>query len=413
MSHLRAIARQTAVLTASQTIGLLVSLVGTVLVTRALGPDGRAVYAWLLTLAGIATQLALVAPPAAVRAIAVDEPENLPATLVVLCLAGARATRRPAIYVMPDPAIGREARPYLGLAWLTVPVASATASLFTLVQIEGRVGPVLLVQVGPRILQAFLAGLLFLAGALTIGTAVGMFLLTLTAELVATLVLLRARLGRPRPSLPLVRAVLRLLEAGWLSSVAIYAVPRIGLLVLGTHAPFDVTGRYSVALTLQEASMVAPVALGGVLITFVGRHGGPTRLTRRRAAFGVIGVTLAACAGAALAAPLFVEVMFGAAFTPAAGSFRLLLLSVALATVYQLCQPLLFQTGSAFAIATPALAAFAVASGTAFTAVPRLGLDGAILSNVLGFATLAGLALLLAERRRKPPLPDAKVEHTG
>ena len=401
MSHIRAIARQTAVLTASQTIGLIVSLVGTVLVTRALGPDGRAVYAWLLTLAGIATQLALVAPPAAVRAIAVDEPENLPATLVVLCLAGALATVPLAVYAMEDPTIGREARPYLGLAWLTVPVASATACLFTLVQIEGRIGSVLLVQVGPRVMQALLAAALFFAGALTIRTALGMFLLTLTTELAATLFLLRARLGRPRPSLPLVRAVLRLLEAGWLSSVAIYAVPRIGLLVLGTQAPFEITGRYSVALTLQEASMVAPVALGGVLITFVGRHGGPTRLTRRRAALGVIGVTLATCAGAALLAPLFVETMFGAPFAPAAASYRLLLISVALATAYQLCQPLLFQTRSALAIATPALAAFAVASGTAFAAVPRLGLDGAILSNVLGFGTLAGIAVLFAVRQRR------------
>ena len=43
MSHVERIARQTAFLTVAQFTGLGISLLGTILVARALGPEGRAV----------------------------------------------------------------------------------------------------------------------------------------------------------------------------------------------------------------------------------------------------------------------------------------------------------------------------------------------------------------------------------
>lgn len=398
MSHVGRIARQTALLSTAQFLGLGIGLLGTVLVTRALGPEGRAVYAWLLTLVGIAIQLALVAPPAVVRAVAVAAPRRLPATLVLLCLAGAVLTVPLAVYVLLDRHIGPEARPYLALAWLAVPVTATTLALNTMVQIEGRPGRVLAVHVGPRILQVAMIAGTAAAGRLDLPAAMTIFVLTSLVELALVLVCLRGRVDGFVPSLPLVRDVLRLLGAGWVSSLAIFAVPRIGLVVLGSYAPLETTGRYSVALTLQEAALVAPIALGGVLITHVGRHGVFGRRTQERGGLSILAFSAATCALAGLIAPQFITLTFGEAFAPAAGPFRIILGSVVLATLYQLCQPFLYARRNAVAIAGPSIGACLATLAAALLAVPRLGLTGAILSNVVGFATLAGLAFLLARR---------------
>lgn len=400
MSHVGRIARQTALLTAAQFLGLAVSLIGTVIVTRSLGPEGRAVYAWLLTLVGIAIQLALVAPPPVVRAIAVSSPPSLPATLAALCIAGAVLTAPLALYVLLDETIGRASRPYLALAWLAVPVTATTLALNTLVQISDRTRPILLVHVGPRVIQIALIGALAATGRLNLTGAITIFVLTSVVELSFAVACLPGSLGGWRPSLSLMRAALALLGAGWLSALAIFAIPRIGLIVLGSYAPLEATGRYSVALTLQEAALVAPVALGGVLITHVGKHGRLGRRMRNEGGLLVLGISVVTCSLAAIVAPEFVTLTFGAAFAPAATSFRLLLISVVLATCYQLCQTLLYNRGRPMPIVAPSVAACLVALATALIAIPRLGVPGAILSNVLGFATLAALGFLFARRPR-------------
>lgn len=402
MSHVVRIARHTALLTGAQFTGLGISLIGTVLVTRALGPESRGVYAWLLTLVGIAIQLALLAPAAVVRAVAVSAPARLPGTLLLLCLGGALLTGPLAAYAFLDPHIGADAQPFVALAWLAVPVTATTLSLATLVQAEARILPVFLIHVAPRIVQAILLGLLAASGRLDLPAAIEVFALTALVELAAALACLQGRLDRLRPSAALLRRFVGLIGGGWLSSLAIFAVPRIGLVVLGSSAPLEATGLYSLALTLQEAALVGPAALGGVLITHVGRHGWFGRKTQLQGGGGVLAFSLLTCGAVALVAPLLIPLLFGPAFASAADPFRLLMVSVVLATLYQLRQPLLYARGNPGAIAAPGLLASLVALATALAAVPRLGVGGAILSNIAGFATLAALAFVLSARTSRP-----------
>jgi O-antigen/teichoic acid export membrane protein len=402
MSHVGRVARQTAFLTIAQFTGLGISLIGTILVARALGPEGRAVYAWLITLVGMAIQIALVAPPTVVRSVALTSPERLPATLVLLSLAGSLITLPLAAYVLIDEHIGREARPFLLLAWLTVPVTATTLALTTLLQIEARVLPVLAVHVWPRIIQVALLLFYWLKGGLDLSTAIAVFVFTAVLELVLALACLGPTMDSLRPSLRLVQRILALLGAGWIASLAVFAVPRIGLIVLGSHAPLEATGLYSVALTLQEAALIGPAAFGGVLITHVGRHGWFGRRTRVRGGASVLAFSAATCGIAAMIAPEFIALTFGPSFAPAAAALRILLVSVVLATLYQMCQPLLFSRGRPLPIAAPSLGACFVALTVALVAVPRLGVSGAILSNLAGFAALVLLAFAfsIGELRR-------------
>lgn len=399
MPSARRLARETLVLTAGNFVGLAVGLVGTVLVTRALGPAGRGVYSWLLTLATIGVQLALLAPPQAVRALVDrDAGGRLPATLGAICLAGSCLSLPLAAYAYLDPALGPAARPVLLGAWLSVPLTAVGIALFALLQIEGRAGPILLVQIAPRAAQLLAILALWAWSALDLQAAVWLVPATAAMALVLTLALLRPAGLDPRPDPALARELAGQLGFVWVSALAVFCVPRASLLVLGASASADTVGQYGLALALQETALAAPFALGGVLVSHVSRVGAPDR----RAAVGAI-LRIAALAGlvgivAALLVPLLVPLVFGQAFGPAASIFQELLLAVWLATLFQACQPVLIAAAHPVGIVAPALFGLAAAVVVALLAVPRLGIDGAVLSNVAGFAALAGSALWLASR---------------
>ena len=104
-------------------------------------------------------------------------------------------------------------------------------------------------------------------------------------------------------------------------------------------------------------------------------------------------------------APEFIALTFGPSFAPAASALRILLVSVVLLTLYQMCQPLLFSRGRPLPIAVPSLGACSIALVVALLAVPALGVSGAILSNLAGFASLVVLALTFSIREIRRPAP--------
>lgn len=405
MSNARRIARDTMVLTSGGLVALGINFLGTVLITRAIGPDGRGVYAWLLTVAWIAIQLATLAPLAVVRTVEPQGGEHLPATLVFLSLAGTVATLPLLAYVALDGTMGPAVRPYLAAAWLAVPITAANLSLGTLVQIDGHARRILTVQIAPRLVQLAVILALVWGRRLDLEASVWLFPFTAAIEFCLAVTALRNRIRTLRPSLSLTRTIAGLLGAGWLASVALFALPRFGLLVLGATRSLGETGQYSVALSLQEVATVAPAALGGVLITHVMRHGAPGGRGQARAAAALLGGMAGACALAALLAPVVIPLVFGRAFAPAAETFRYLLVAVLLATVYQICQPMLYVRTARMPIAIPAVSALAGAAIVALLAVPALGTNGAILSNIVGFLILAASAAALARRTTAPPEP--------
>src|SRR5207253_2521958 len=74
MSVRARLARETLLLTGAQLAGLAVGFLATVSITRALGPEARGVYAWILTLAGLGVQAAALAPSQTVRIVAAQDP---------------------------------------------------------------------------------------------------------------------------------------------------------------------------------------------------------------------------------------------------------------------------------------------------------------------------------------------------
>jgi O-antigen/teichoic acid export membrane protein len=71
-----------------------------------------------------------------------------------------------------------------------------------------------------------------------------------------------------------------------------------------------------------------------------------------------------------------------------------------LATLYQFCQGILQARGRSSQILGPPVLALITAVPVALVSIPSLGLQGAVLGTVCGFAVLAGVGVWLAFRQR-------------
>jgi O-antigen/teichoic acid export membrane protein len=390
------LAGQTFLLAFAQWLSLGVGFLATVLIARALGPEGRGVYAWLLTLTGLAVQVAALAPNQTVRGIAGrwgDDPAFVP-TLMALSLFGTLLGLPVFAYAwaeLPRAAGGA----LLLVACVAVPLTAASVSIIALVQIEQRLWPILWAHLGPKLALLIGAGALWaadrldLAGAVWLNTGVAAVQLGL---------LLRLLPSRPasRPRLALARQMAGLIGAGWAAALALFAVPRVGLILLGSRGMLAEAGQYSVALALFEILIVLPVSASGVLTTHLLRS--PEARPGWRGALRLGGLMAGIALVALVLAPVVVPLLFGAAFRPAAGAFQGLVAAVMLATVYQYCQGLLQARGRALAIVLPPALALVTAAPVAWLAVPPLGAGGAVIGAVAGYAVLAVTAALLTSR---------------
>lgn len=396
----RRLVEQTVLLTFAQLLALAVGFVATVLITRALGPEGRGLFAWMMTLVGMAVQVATLASNQSVRAIASEiggEARFVP-TLLSLSLAGTILGLPILAYAFAQ--LPARLDPLLVTAWIMVPLMAAAVSLLALVQIRERPGAILCAHLGPKAALLLAAAALWSWGRLDLAAAIWLNIGVAVFQFALLLALAPWNGSRLRPSLALARRVATRLGAGWLAGLAFYALPRAGLVMLGNRNMLAEAGYYSVAVTLFEIMSILPAAASGVLTTHLASHAS-ARPGPRTALALVAFMTLCSVA-AALAAPVLIPLAFGEAFRPAVAPFQGLLAAVILGTVYQFCQGALHAGGRPWPILLPPVLGLAVAIPAGWLAVPPLGAFGAVAATLVGFSVLAAtaLALVVAQGKR-------------
>jgi O-antigen/teichoic acid export membrane protein len=393
MAVRRRLVEQTLLLTFAQLVGLGVGFGATIVIARALGPEGRGLYAWLLTLTAIAVQVAALASNQTVRGLAgefADTPGFL-ATLIALSIIGTLLGFPLLAYAWSALPAGIDVS-LLALAWAAVPLTAAAVSAIALVQIRERTWPILWAHVGPRLGLVLGAAILWAAGRLDLASAIWLNTAVAVAQLVIVVALIPSA-GGLRPRLALARSIGRLLGAGWSASLALFVVPRVPLVMLASSGMVAEAGQYSVAIALFEIMIVLPVSASGVLTSHLAAA--PGARPGLRGIVMLTGLMGAVCLVALVAAPVLVPLLFGAAFRPAVGAFQQLLVAVMLATLYQFCQGILQARGRASQIVAPPLLALMTAVPIAFVSIPTLGLAGAVLGTACGFAVLAAASLWL------------------
>jgi|GEM_PF-4433005 len=398
---------------AAQTVAMALALFSTVLITRALGAEGRGIYAWLLALAMVGSQVALLGMDTTNRRMAggtnlaaalAHTPTLLRLTLLLCGAGGVLIALMLAIYSQTNP-FGQAHPFWLLLAMATVPMLAIGNALGMLLTAQQKITSLIKVTLVPRTLVLVLTLATFAFGVLDERAALS---INLAAQLSVTLL----SLWYLRPSWPMLPSSppwQRLLTGGlWRYTSAAYVaglmqllMQRVDILMLGQMLGSAPTGYYSVAVTLTDVIITPVHIIAMFLSTRLGpvAQGGFTRRSMLAVYAGSFAFVCLCCLAAMAVAPQLVPLLFGKTFYPAVSALRWLAPAAAMLALY-----FLLQTGVA-ALApgryVPIAPTIGCLSNIAlnFWLIPAMGVPGACLASLLSYAFAAAAAGIILHRQ--------------
>lgn len=401
-STFKALGGEALVLTTAQFSALLISFIGTILVTRALGPESRGVYAWVLTLQGMTVQLATLVTYPAVRKLAAEQPLSqsgpLAGTIAALTLCGSLLIIPPYIYGWFEPKIGLQAHKLLLVTMLLIPASSLASSFSALVHSRNQAKHTLANLIIPRL--TMLAHILvFLAlGVLNLGSAVWVAQIPILLGLGLTLSTLPIPLRACIPNLTLAKRLLHFLGASWISGLTLFALPKLALFRMGQLSTLAETGHFSIATTLMEVALILPFSFGYVLTSHISRKNSQNEPASfwAHTRLMTLGMTALCIIGGLLAGKML-PLLFGPAFGASVTPFLWLLPSIVLATFHQGLNSHLFSHGPKTALWIPPLTACCTCLTAAQVLIPTHGSTGAAWATGLGYIVLVATTLTLMQ----------------
>lgn len=169
---------------------------------------------------------------------------------------------------------------------------------------------------------------------------------------------------------------------------------RIDTFFLGLLAVPSQVGFYAVAITPAALLRLPAAALGQVVM----HDAASTRVNKRKvlkrtALIVVLSVPLAVIG--ALSADWLIPLVFGTAFSPAAGPFKVLLLAELCMLPFLVLSRFLAAVGSPGSASACGSVGVAVLTGSSFFLIPPLGAVGAAWASVAAYASMSVLAMVL------------------
>ena len=166
-------------------------------------------------------------------------------------------------------------------------------------------------------------------------------------------------------------------------------------------------GHYSIATTLGELLWYLPAAIGFVLF--------PRTAAMDRASAGretaalcrwALGLTACGAIGLGLVAEPLIQTLYGTAYLPAAGPLRLLLVGIVANTWYAVLSGYLLGQGQLRNLAGAALVGAALNVALNLALIPRLGLDGAALASSVAYAVTSLITVTVFRAHAGVPFRD-------
>jgi O-antigen/teichoic acid export membrane protein len=385
--------RTITVTTVARSVGLGVTGISYLLISRILGPAGFGAFTVLVTIATIATQLGhlslqyaqtyLWATPSN-RNTLVGTAEVLSlvsGTLsgavawVVVYLAGGRLVPVPGLWL-------------LALAVATVPFAVVVTNLSNLVILGSRINRFNVAYALGAGCQLAAVGALALTGHLSVQSALATWV---GSEIVPALVLLHAfPLHRLNFSMALAKRTLSIALRYHVGVVFLFMLLRADILILNGMVGAVQVGRYSLAVAVAELTYLTADAVAQVMLPRQTDSSieDSARLTARLVRASAI-VGLVSSAGILLVSELIVPLVFGQKYNGVLGPLAVLMPGiVALATVraasgflVRLNQPVIFSITACGCMALNVALNFAL--------IPQLGIVGSALASSVAYIALA------------------------
>jgi O-antigen/teichoic acid export membrane protein len=306
-----------------------------VLVTRALGPEGRGLYAVAGALTGIGVQFGNLGLHSANTYFAARDRSLLSRlagnSLVVSAVFGAVAVALLGCLAFLRPDLVPLGTPLLALVFASIPIGLAYLLLQNLLIGVQEVRAFNRIEIITRLVSLTLITLVILEKGVSPAT---LFAAGVAASAVGLARVLR-RLrgispGAPRPSPGLLRAHLVYGIKSYLACLFAYLVVRFDLLMVQRMLGMQQAGFYSIAASMADLVYLLPSVIGTLLFPkLVARE---TREEKWRLTAGVGGLVLvlmiAVSGAAALLAKPMIRLLFGNDFLPAAPAFVLLAIAM-------------------------------------------------------------------------------------
>ncbi len=398
-----------AMLWGAQMAGVLLSVIASIFVTRALGPEGRGVYTWLLTLAGIGSHVALFGLDTANRRLAASEPEKIPAllrmNLGLIFGAGSLVSAALAVIALGNDMV-KDSPLLVALAVVTVPLNAMMMAVSSVLMAEQKIGQAALSSFLPKALLGVAFGGIVIAGVVSVGGALGVNLLVTVVGTALPLWWLRGHLLDGRGGLefrPYVQTVWRTCSAAYIAGLAYYMMQKVDVLMIGYYMGEAPTGYYGVASNMADL-MIMPISIIAAMLSTrmaAGHKAGVVTGLARHVVALTMGLAVVGCAFTWVIAPWIIELLFGPAFAPAAEVLRLLCVAVVGLSFFMLMHNILIATGRARYLALPALVGCGANVGLNMMLIPAYGLIGACVASIIAYplAGLVGLGILMWGRR--------------
>lgn len=407
---LSAAARSAIVRKVVETFAARVLLIGiglgtSVLLARALGPEGRGQLAVAGVIGAMGAQLGNLGLHASNTYFVARDRARLPAllgnTLVVsLVLGGLGAAAAWAMLVL-SPVLAPVHSRLLALALTSIPLGLAGMLVQNILLGVGEVRAQNAIELATRAASVCLIGLLVLSGLATPEAMFGASLAVTAAGLVWALGRLAGHLrGLPRPSLPVFRETVRYGFKAYLAALFAFLVLRADLLMVQYLAGSEAAGHYSIATSMADFVNLLPAVVGMILFPELSAMRDPGERWRvaGRAALAVGFVMLVVViAAAALAGPL-VQFLYGPAFAPAVPAFVWLMPGALFLAVEVVAVQFLNSSGFPRQVVGIWAACVLANIGLNLWAIPRYGAVGAAAASSASYLLVLGLVLRVVER---------------
>ena len=247
-------------------------------------------------------------------------------------------------------------------------------------------------------------GGLWLAGDLTVRTAAITMMVAQAASMLLALAAVWLQL-RPRwqPNWIEFKTSMHYGMRDYAGGVADYATLRLDQLMLGAMASSTAMGLYVVAVRLSEITTFAAEAVADALMPEMAasRKGDGAEALLARSLRLTIYANLILLVPLWLVAPLMLRVLFGPNFVPAASAFRWLLIAAVVWSASAIVIRGLQGFGHPGLTTIARFLSALVTAGALLILLPRMGITGAAIASLIGYAVLLAVSLVALTHRRQ------------
>lgn len=383
---------QSLVLWLAQMGGIVVSVAAGIFITRALGPEGRGIYTWLLTLAAVGANMGLFGLDISNRRFAAAHPQQVAAllhlNLWMIFGMGSALTLALGVLAFHQPAAGGSLL-NIGVAVGNVPLTAFAMAMGSVLVAQGGITKAALLNFLPKLVLAISCGTLVVTGLVTETSALMVNLASNGLAAVMVLVWLWPSIRQPghlKP-LPYLKSVWATYSAGYAAGLSYYLMQKADVLLVGIYLGHAPTGYYGVASNMVDI-MITPISVIANLLA--------TRLAagQQKISGPVVGITMgltvAGCVLTYAIAPWMIPFLYGHDFAPAVPVLQLLCPAVVGLAFFMLMQNALTACGRARYLALPAMLGCVVNIGLNVALIPAYGLPGACWSSIVAYSA-AGL----------------------